>query len=301
MSATVANPVSGSSGIREIVCGLRHDFYARLCVTVLKAFVDDSGSGGDSPWYVLAGYIGTAEAWDSFEGEWLLALKEPSPKLEYFKASEAESLRPDGQWAGVNEEDRDSKLDALIGVIQNRARIAIHLRAKQADYDEVVRGAVAPKFDNPYFFLFGGIITAMVGMVKNFGQNEPIEFVFDSMDRKRFENPSLLVYGELQNRAYFSGRIANVLYRDDKAFLPLQAADLLAWQVRRAFCPSVPTEPRRRHFDTAQQCAQPPFSYEMTRKDLLDWVADMDRAAIEHALSLGISLEDLQAWRRKKP
>jgi len=264
---------------------------------MLKAFIDDSGSGGDSPWYVLAGYIGTVEGWDSLEGQWQSILEQP-PKLEYFKASEAESLRPDGQWAGVTEAQRDLKLDAFTEVIRCYARVAIHVRVKQADYDEVVKHAVAPKFDNPYFFLFGGIITAMIGMEKRFGQNEPMEFVFDNMaDRKRFERPSMLVYGELQNMAYFAGRIANVIYRDEKVFLPLQAADLLAWQVRRAFC--VLDEPRRRHFDAAQACVQPPFSYVMTREDLEDWVADMDRVATEHALSLGISLEDLQAWRRK--
>lgn len=26
---------------------------------MLRAFIDDSGSGGDSPWFVLAGYVGT--------------------------------------------------------------------------------------------------------------------------------------------------------------------------------------------------------------------------------------------------
>jgi hypothetical protein len=52
---------------------------------VLKAFIDDSGSGGDSPWYVLAGYLGTVEGWDLFDGQWEEVLHEP-PYIEYFRA-----------------------------------------------------------------------------------------------------------------------------------------------------------------------------------------------------------------------
>jgi hypothetical protein len=100
--------VGDSSGIGKIVCGLRRDSYARFCVTVLKAFVDDSGSGGDSTWYVLAGYVGTVEGWDSFDDQWRSVLQQ-EPSINYFKASEAESLRPDGQWAGITKQQRDSK------------------------------------------------------------------------------------------------------------------------------------------------------------------------------------------------
>jgi Protein of unknown function (DUF3800) len=82
------------------MAGLRHDYFSEVYAFMLKAFIDDSGSGGDSPWFVLAGYVGTVEAWDAFEQSWRTVL-DVSPKLEYFKASEAESLREDGQWAGI--------------------------------------------------------------------------------------------------------------------------------------------------------------------------------------------------------
>jgi hypothetical protein len=49
---------------------------------------------------VLAGYVGTVDDWDepAFGKEWAHALSDV-PRISYFKASEAESLRPDGQWA----------------------------------------------------------------------------------------------------------------------------------------------------------------------------------------------------------
>jgi hypothetical protein len=49
----------------------------------LRAFIDDSGSGGDSPWYVLAGYVATTEEWNAFNESWTAALHE-LPRIDYF-------------------------------------------------------------------------------------------------------------------------------------------------------------------------------------------------------------------------
>jgi len=46
--------------VREALAGMRHDKFGDVYLAALKAFIDDSGSGGDSPWFVLAGYLGTA-------------------------------------------------------------------------------------------------------------------------------------------------------------------------------------------------------------------------------------------------
>lgn len=61
------------------------------------AFVDDSGSGGDSPYFVLAGYAACESAWTTFLPHWQSVLDLP-PKLEYFKMSEAESLKGQFRW-----------------------------------------------------------------------------------------------------------------------------------------------------------------------------------------------------------
>ena len=50
------------------------------------AFVDDSGSGGDSPYFVSAGYTAPESIWNGFVPEWQRIL-DLSPKLEYFKMS----------------------------------------------------------------------------------------------------------------------------------------------------------------------------------------------------------------------
>jgi len=259
---------------------------------MLRAFVDDSGSGGDSPWFVLAGYLGTVADWDAFDSEWQEVLC-AEPRIEYFKMKQAERLRD--QFEGFTPEQRDAKINALIDVILKRARQAVYVRAKQKDYDEIVKTQVPEMWDNAYFFLFPAFVTCCTSLEKWFGNSEPIHFVFDS--HERFENPSKQLYNQILGAPVLAGRIVNVDYEDDKQFLPLQAADLLAWQVRRAF--SFPQEKRRAHYDRANSCAWPPYSYILSRQDLQQGVDLMEQRARDYAQSLGVPLSAVQPWKNK--
>lgn len=282
------------SSIRRVMAGLRHDYFGRVYVPVMKAFIDDSGSGSDSPWYVLAGYVGTVEAWDLFGATWLEVLNGP-PKLEYFKASEAESLRPDGQWAGVTKEQRNTRLNALIDVIGKFATRAFYVRTMQKDYDEIIKPYVPPRWDNAYFFLFIGCIAAATSLEKYTGAGNPIDFVFDTADKKRIVNPSLLLYDQVSSISQFSGRITNVHYEDEKIFLPLQAADLLAWQIRRRYCAE---EENRPQFEMALNAPpQLPYSAIVTRDDLKRYGETMDNTARTTWALQGLP-ENMRPWRR---
>jgi hypothetical protein len=259
---------------------------------MLKAFVDDSGSGGDSPWYVLAGYVGTVEKWDSFGDEWLTVLNVP-PKLEYFKSSEAESLRPEGQWAGIKPAERNARIDSLISVIGRHAERAIYFRVSQKDYNEVIKPYVPTDWDNAYYLLFMGIVSGFVAMEKHQGTGRPIEFVFDS--NERLEKPSLRLYNQSLDIPLLRGRVLNVHYESDKDFLPLQAADLLAWQVRRKFCAT--NERPRDHFYAAMACAGKTYTHVLTRTDLENYGEAMERDAKRKWAAMGLP-EELRKWKR---
>ena len=259
---------------------------------MLKVFIDDSGSGGDSPWFVLAGYVGTVEGWDSFDLKWRTVLDGP-PKIDYFKSSEAESLRRDGQWAGISKDERNARIDALIRVIGNCATRSVYVRLQQRDYDDVIKKYVPPEWDNAYFFLFMALIFAATSTEKYLGGKQPIDFVFDS--NRRLEKPSLQLYGDCMGFPQLADRIADIHYEDEKIFLPLQAADLLAWQIRRRFSTS---EAPRPQFDRAIDCPpERPFSYTLTRSQLEHFGEIMDLNAKEKWAELGRP-EHMRPWKR---
>ena len=285
------------TGIRELVVGLREDRFSEYFVTMVKAFVDDSGSGGDSPWYVLAGYVGTVSDWIGFEGEWRAVL-DASPHIEYFKSSEAESLKE--QFLGVGPTARSQKIDALIEVIGRHTQRAIYVRTRQKDYNEIIKANVPEVWDDAYFFLMPAFISSVLALEKYLGNQDPAEFVLDNS--QRLDRQAKKLRGQLLNLPQFAGRTVDILFRDEKLFLPLQAADLLAWQVRRAF--SVPEEPRRAHYDKAINCPREPlFPKVLTRADLRELLAAMEADACKEAVALGIPVEVLQKYlfKRKRP
>jgi Protein of unknown function (DUF3800) len=265
---------------------------------MVKAFADDSGSGGDSPWYVLAGYVSSVQRWIGFDADWRAVLHSPPP-IHFFKSSEAESLK--GQFLGATPEERNQKIDALIEVIGRYAVRAIQVRMRQRDYNEIIKLNVPEQWDDAYFFLMPGFISAVLAIEKHLGDQQPAEFVLDSS--QRLDRQARKLYSQLLTLPQYAGRVASVVFSDEKDTLPLQAADLLAWQVRRAF--SVPNEPRRTHYDRAQYCAkEPPFPVILNRADLAHLLAVMEANAQEEAAKLGVPLDSLRKQlfrRRKKP
>jgi hypothetical protein len=247
------------------MCGLRRDLFSQYGVGVLRTFVDDSGSD-DTKHYVMAGYLGTVTTWEPFDERWRAVLAD-DPVIPYFHASEAESLRPDGLWAGVTEPQRDAKIDRLIGVIQSLDIQAIYVRMKQYDYNEIFRGKVPEKWDSPFYCLFSSFV-ALSGffLAEQFGAEGPMEFVFDNHQKYR-------KYGQefYENTRILSPEktAPNVYFKDDKDVPPLQAADLLAWQTRRAF--QYPREDRPQFYECRRAGGRPHFAWTVSRELLWSW------------------------------
>jgi hypothetical protein len=88
----------------------------------MLAHVDASGTMGDSPVFVMAGYIATVPAWESFTAEWQAALDGPRP-IKYFKMAEAWMRRE--QFDGWSIAERDAKLRLLAPVVKRHALAAV--------------------------------------------------------------------------------------------------------------------------------------------------------------------------------
>ena len=261
-------------------------------VESLKAFIDDSGSGGDSPWFVLGGYIGTAEAWDEFDDPWRKVLDGP-PKLKYFKHSEVYGF--DTQWGPLSSEQRRQRLHDFIGVIGQHALRAIYIRLKQQDYDEVIKPYVPPMWQNAYYFLFIGFLSAGASTEKWAGGNRKTEFFFDS--NRDVEKPSQKLYSQILRLPQLDGMVEDIHYEDEKLLLPLQAADLLAWEVRRRFSVA---EPNRPEFERALNCpTEKPFSHTITREHLEELGEVMDSNAKQNWAEMGYP-ESLRKWKRPR-
>ncbi len=205
---------------------------------MLKCYADDSGShkGDDSNLFVLAGYLMEEERWESFAEQWDIQLKRDFP-VQFFHMTDAEY--GDGEFEGMDLVFRERKIKDLALVIADNQPTPIAVSLDKREYDSIVKGVASKERDNPYalllFQLMRGIAEFQKWREQIHGREpEPVEFVFDN------QGPE-----ELKALSWYAGLVEAVpepyktimantpVFRNDRDILPLQAADMLAWHVRR--------------------------------------------------------------------
>lgn len=209
-----------------------------------QAAIDDSGSEPQSPVYVLAGFIGPYAKWASFADEWQATLDQP-PKLDYFKMAEAAHLG--GQFSkrkGWTETKRDDRIVTLARLIRKYAQVRITAWIRHDDYNTHIKPLPTPVRrlvqDSPYVMLFQQIILSAAVFGDRHGIVEPCDFIFDTQGAFSTEAmqwwPHFKRTVQLSSKSDLAKFVGDPpIFRDEKAFLPLQAADLYAWQVRNHY------------------------------------------------------------------
>jgi hypothetical protein len=115
---------------------------------IVQTFIDDSGSDWQSAHFVLSGFCSDAHSWEGFSDAWAHIL-EDVPKIGYFKAREAQSLK--GEFLGWDEAARDAKISTLVDLICKFPCGKIDIIMHQSHYDKHVKGCIPKEIDSPYF------------------------------------------------------------------------------------------------------------------------------------------------------
>jgi hypothetical protein len=222
---------------------------------MLKCFVDDSGSDiSKGGLLVLAGYLMEELRWEDFANKWDIQLKR-TPSIEHFHMRDAE--HGNGEFLGVDSVFRRMKVRDLALVIEQCKPTAIKVGLRWDDYVEIIKGNVLTDLDNPFAILFFQIMRAVSELQIRINEVipdhlkkpdtattiaiKPVEFIFDNhTDDKEEESITeaqcLQWYFQLRDKLEEPHRtmVGNTpRFLDDKDVVSLQAADMLAWHLRR--------------------------------------------------------------------
>jgi Protein of unknown function (DUF3800) len=199
---------------------------------MLQACLDDSGRDTDSPFFLIAGYFGAADDFVDLGHAWNRLLAK-EPKLNYIKGYEAFGLS--GEFTDWSIEERDRRLLEFVPLIAKYSNKGIAfvidkefwpLIKNLRDDDEI-------SFKDPDEFAFVMSLSTLSQLLPDLGATS-IDVVFDNN----------LAGGKQARRAYrhivetWPSEVirrfvtAEPHFEDDKEFLPLQAADLLAYCIR---------------------------------------------------------------------
>ena len=209
-----------------------------------QAVIDDSGSEPGSHVFVLAGFVAAAADWAALSDDWQAALDQ-EPRLEYFKMKEAVRLHDQfHKNRGWTEELRDDRLITFTRIIRKHAAIRIHARMEHGHFNKYIRSIPIPNrmlfSDTPYTMLFQQIILAMAVRGDLYGADTPCDFIFDEQvgfsAEIQTQWPQFKEIIARSSRSDLPALVGDMpIFRDEKHFLPLQAADLYAWQMRNYF------------------------------------------------------------------
>lgn len=199
---------------------------------MVQAYIDDSISA-DGVVYVLAGYLAPAQNWAAFSDEWQ-QFRDMKPAISYFKMNDAMGL--DGEFKFWSKQARDEKLSLLFGVIGDHATASVSCTLRTTDFKAVFGKdkSVPRQLRSPYYFLLYGMMQALAEHRDRLKITEPIDFIFDE---QVIEKDRIMKDWELFKQASpVPLKLIGdpPIFRDDKRVLPLQAADMYAWRMRKS-------------------------------------------------------------------
>lgn len=225
--------ILASHWIRALVCCYPRDIRIRRLMLMLQGYVDDSGSDESREPFVLAGFLLHTEQWALFSDDWQFQLAR-EPRIACFKMAEA--AQREGQFAGMPEEFVRCKLNDLLSVIRKHRPEGFYCFLDWSEYRKIIAHRELPEhIRNPYHLLFPAIFDCIrMWQLEKGIFPEPVDVDFD--EQGRVGQLALLTYPSMKENCdadtrRMLGRIPLML--DDEKVMPLQAADMLAWNIRR--------------------------------------------------------------------
>jgi hypothetical protein len=213
----------------------------------ITAYCDESESAHQV--HALAGYWAAAKEWERFEAAWNAELA--AVGLTEFHAADCEHGK--GEFAGRR--DRLTLPGAFIDIINqfdvNGVWCAIDLRGWDEVAHRVAELRAEHRMENPYYVSFQQLMETIALAMLPFPTNERLALVFDERpDHGKVK----LLYDSLKATAnpeltFVARRLGSITYGDSGQLPGLQAADLLAYEVRKHFVEvdygiTSPTRPR---------------------------------------------------------
>lgn len=194
-------------------------------MAMYSAYFDES-TGSDSPVLVVAGFLSDAAQWSLFEAEWKAAVD--ASGVTAYHATEYATRKK--EFRGMGETERQRLMGALLEILQRRAQFgfgcAVHLKA----FEQLFKGKERAAIGSPYALCALGCNLQVGEWAAENHQTEPIAFFYDSGHKNSGEVTErfLAEKNDPENTAF---RLGSLTFADDGAMVPLQAADLAAYEL----------------------------------------------------------------------
>mgnify|MGYP001577752440 CR=1 FL=1 len=201
----------------------------RAIVLEVRGYFDESGVHSTSDVTIVAGFLNTPAQWDEFSTQWSKALNDWN--LGQFHMTDfANQVPPFADW---KEDKRRSLLQRLLDIIVNTAGVSIGFAIPNRAFGQLVSEAVKNYVSGPY-----GMAAQLLFM------NAPDFITPPEAWFAYFLEAGAVGRGQIldtfsKNQAHPTlkeeFRVISLDFVDKRDFLPLQAADILAYELYKHY------------------------------------------------------------------
>jgi hypothetical protein len=195
-------------------------------------YFDDSGTHASSEVVVWGGLMGIERQWLKFEEDWKAKLAEPlpgKPPLKRFHMSECEARA--GEFSDYSTAEKDAAIHDFRQVILDSGVYGYAAAVFVPDWNRIIDSKSYGRLSDAEFFCMSLCINHAAKFAREFTEDRSISLVFD--DRKEHAEANkyvLSIYQDAYNEVRKNEDIAGISFLPSMKFLPLQGADMIAWE-----------------------------------------------------------------------
>ena len=195
---------------------------------IVRAYLDESGIQADAPVTTVAAYFSTAEKWKIFTRKWLHVLADFG--LSSFHMSEYAQRH--GGFEGWSRERQKKLAERLFPLIPAHTKLGVSVAMVRADFDEVFEAypAIKEALGKPYPCCFQWLVHLVIAKATFASPKWRLACVHEDNDFKR---EAMEAWDWLKNEKDVAGRLDSLTFAPKSSFVPLQAADVLAWESQK--------------------------------------------------------------------
>lgn len=203
---------------------------------VFSAFFDETGTAPDADLLWIAGYIAEEKTWFEFSRQWRTVLVEHGVSALHMRHSTAGR----GEFLGWDESRRKPFMEDLISVANSCDLWGVAVGVDKAAFDALTHAAdgsvlltlAGEKARDPYLWAFHDAVIEAANQIDHIPE-ETVAFVFDRQDRLQSAADRIFEALKAQESWPRRSRLGSLTFDESRLRPPLQAADLLAYEIQK--------------------------------------------------------------------
>jgi hypothetical protein len=208
-------------------------------IVLLTAYFDETGTHKQARLTGLSGFIAPAQVWSEIEAAWDTRLKSDEPDYRVATYHAVDCFHGTNEFKNLtywNRTRRELLTADLAEILAAKGISAITSALLQADWDDVyaklASDAFRARFPSAYHLCFEHCVQQAFSWSERFASGAPVAFVF--AEQSEYQGRAQQILNAYQASSQRGSKIASITFSSPRKLIPLQAADLMAYEMTKS-------------------------------------------------------------------